>query len=150
MPAPPPRPSPPRRQPNPQPSAKRAAPARNRHAKAAPARNRGNVALLGALGVMAIAVAAVVLMVGLSGFDAFKGKVLDVSKAESGVQRILLDANDGYGATNVSDVACNDGKNPEVKKGASFTCDVVVDGRKRQVLVVFQDDDGTYEVDRPR
>ena len=45
---------------------------------------------------------------------------------------------------------CNDGKDPGVKKGASFTCDVVVDGRQRQVLVVFQDDDGTYEVDRPR
>lgn len=150
MPAPPPRPSPPQRQPNPPPRAQPSAPARNRHAKAAQARNRGNVALLGALGVMAIAVAAVVVMVGLSGFDAFTGKVLDVSKAENGVQRILLDPNDGYGATNVSDVECNGGNDPEVKKGASFTCDVVVDGRQRQVLVVFQDDDGTYEVDRPR
>ena len=79
-----------------------------------------------------------------------KGKVLNVSKAEAGVQRILLDPDDGYGATNVSDVVCNDGNDPEIRKGASFTCQVVVEGRKRQVLVVFSDDNGTYEVDRPR
>jgi hypothetical protein len=79
-----------------------------------------------------------------------KGKVLDVSKAEAGVQRVLLDREVGYSATNVSDVECNDGKDPEIKKGASFTCEVVVEGRKRNVLVVFQDDNGTYEVDRPR
>ena len=80
----------------------------------------------------------------------FKGKVLDVSKAEAGVQRILVDPADGYGATSVTNVVCNNGNDPEIKKGATFTCDVVVDGRKRQVLVVFQDDEGTYEVDRPR
>lgn len=106
--------------------------------------------MLGAVGVMAIAAAAVGLMVTLSGVDMLHGKVLDVSKAEAGVQRILLDPDDGYTATNVSDVDCNDGKDPEIKRGASFTCDVTVDGRKRHVLVVFQDDDGTYEVDRPR
>ena len=89
-------------------------------------------------------------MVGLSRFDVLKGKVLDVSKAEAGVQRVLLDREVGYSATNVSDVECNDGKDPEIKKGASFTCEVVVEGRKRNVLVVFQDDNGTYEVDRPR
>lgn len=56
---------------------------------------------------------------------------------------------DGYGATSVSDVECNNGEDPEIKKGGTFTCDVV-DGRKRTVLVVFQDDNGAYEVDRPR
>lgn len=57
---------------------------------------------------------------------------------------------DGYGATSVSDVECNNGEDPEIKKGGTVTCDVVVDGRKRTVLVVFQDDNGSYEVDRPR
>jgi len=50
----------------------------------------------------------------------------------------------------VSDVVCNDGNDPDIRKGATFTCQVVVEGRKRQVLVVFSDDNGTYEVDRPR
>ena len=71
-------------------------------------------------------------MAGLSRFDVLKGKVLDVSKAEAGVQRVLLDREVGYSATNVSDVECNNGNDPEIKKGASFTCEVVVDGRKRQ------------------
>lgn len=95
-------------------------------------------------------VAAVLLTVVLSKFDVLHGKVLDVSKAEAGVQRILLDPTDGYGATNVSDIVCNNGDDPEIKKGGTFTCRAVVDGRKRDVLVVFLDDNGTYEVDRPR
>jgi hypothetical protein len=37
-----------------------------------------------------------------------------------------------------------------IQKGGTFTCEVVVDGRKRVVTAVFQDDSGTYEVDRPR
>jgi len=108
------------------------------------------VAVLGAVAVIAIATGAVGLFIGLSRFDVLRGKVLNVSRAEAGVQRILLDPDDGYGATNVSDVVCNDGNDPEIRKGASFTCTAVVDGRKRQVLVVFSDDDGNYEVDRPR
>ncbi|OBB12064.1 hypothetical protein A5662_07850 [Mycobacteriaceae bacterium 1482268.1] len=106
--------------------------------------------LLIAVGVVAIAVATVLVTVVLSSFDAFKGKVLDVKKAEAGVQRILVDPVEGYGATNVSGVVCNSGHDPEIRKGGTFTCAVVVDGRKRDVLVVFQDDRGTYAVDRPR
>ena len=108
------------------------------------------MALLIAVGVVAISVAAVLLMVVLSRLDVLKDKVLNVSKAEAGVARILADPADGYGATNISDVVCNNGDDPEVKKGGTFTCEVVVGGQKRQVLVVFQDDNGTYEVDRPR
>jgi Domain of unknown function (DUF4333) len=103
-----------------------------------------------AVGVIAISAGAVGLMVGLSKFDVLKGKVLDVSKAEAGVQQILADPVGGYAATNVTDVVCNHGDDPEIKKGGTFICEVVVDGRKRQVLAVFQDDNGTYEVDRPR
>ena len=118
--------------------------------KATPKRNLAQVALLIGVGTLAIAVAAGVVVVALSGFDVLKGKVLNVSRAEAGVQRVLLDPDDGYAATTVSDVVCNGGNDPEIRKGASFTCQVVVDGRKRQVLVVFSDDNGTYAVDRPR
>jgi Domain of unknown function (DUF4333) len=127
------------------------APVRNRHARPTSARQKsGQLALLIAVGVLGIAVAVVLVTVALSRFDVLTSRVLDVSKAEGGVARILADPVDGYAATNVSDVVCNNGDNPEIKKGGTFTCQVVVDGRKRQVLVVFKDDNGTYEVDRPR
>lgn len=127
------------------------APARSRHARPAPAQGKGGqTALLVAVGVVAISVAAILLTVVLSSFDVLKGKMLNVSRAEAGVQRILIDPVDGYGATSVSDIVCNNGNDPEIKKDATFSCEVVVDGRKRHVLVVFQDDNGTYEVDRPR
>jgi hypothetical protein len=126
-------------------------PARNRHAKAVSSRRKGGqTALLIAVGVIAISAAAIGILFGLSQFDVLKGKVLNVSKAEAGVRRILLDPADGYGITSVTDVVCNNGDDPQIKKGGTFTCDVIVDGRKRQVLVVFSDDNGTYEVDRPR
>jgi hypothetical protein len=76
---------------------------------------------------------------------------LDVNKANAGVQQILTDSTNGYGAKNVKDVNCNPGKgNPTVKKGASFDCDVSIDGTKRSVTVTFQDNKGTYEVGRPK
>ena len=67
-----------------------------------------------------------------------------------GVQQILTDETNGYGAKNVKDVKCNNGQNPTVKKGSSFDCDVSIDGTKRQVTVTFQDNKGTYEVGRPK
>ena len=75
---------------------------------------------------------------------------LDVDKAQQGVQQILTDEANGYGAKNVKDVKCNNGQNPTVKKGDTFTCEVSIDGTKRQVTVTFQDDKGTYEVGRPK
>ena len=78
------------------------------------------------------------------------GKVLDVKTAQAGVQQILTDPTNGYGMENISNIRCNNGKNPTAKKGASFTCEVNVDGKIRKVKVVFSDDNGTYEVDRPR
>jgi len=66
------------------------------------------------------------------------------------VQQILADQTNGYGAKNVKDVKCNDGQDPTVEKGASFNCEVSIDGTKRQVTVTFQDDRGTYEVGRPK
>lgn len=75
---------------------------------------------------------------------------LDVKAANTGVEQVLSDAENGYGAKNVSDVNCADGKNPEVKKGGTFDCTVSIDGTERTVTVTFQDDEGTYEVGRPK
>jgi hypothetical protein len=102
------------------------------------------------LGLLAAAVVAVILVLGFWAPGFFVTTKLDVGKAEAGVQQILTDNTNGYGAKNVKDVKCNNGQNPTVKKGASFDCDVSIDGTKRSVTVTFQDSKGTYEVGRPK
>ncbi|WP_199255829.1 DUF4333 domain-containing protein [Mycolicibacterium mengxianglii] len=102
------------------------------------------------LGVLGAIIVAVVLVLGFWKPGFFVTTKLDVDKAQQGVQQILTDEANGYGATNVQDVTCNGGESPTVKKGDTFTCEVSIDGTKRQVTVTFQDDDGTYEVGRPR
>ncbi len=104
-------------------------------------------------GLAALLLAAPILVVGLkmSGALTISGPTeLDVNQVQAGVQQVLTDPINGYGRDNVSAVQCNGGKNPTVKPGDSFTCQVSVDGAARQVTVVFSDDAGTYEVDRPR
>jgi hypothetical protein len=81
---------------------------------------------------------------------AFEKKVLDVRQAEADVQQILSDPINGYGANDVTSVECNNGDNPTVKKGNSFTCAVTLNGVTREVNVVFRDDAGNYDVDGPR
>lgn len=66
------------------------------------------------------------------------------------VRQVLTDPVNGYGRDGVTDVRCNQGVNPKVRRGDSFTCSVIVDGKNREVLVEFTDDEGTYAVDRPR
>lgn len=75
---------------------------------------------------------------------------LDVTHAQDGVRQVLTDPVNGYGRDAVTAVACNNGVNPRVRRGATFSCVVTVDGAQRQVLVEFADDAGTYLVDRPR
>jgi len=99
--------------------------------------------------VVVIGGAALIGGLWISGFLG-TGTVLDVGKAEAGVTQILSDPINGYGANDVTAVECNGGKNPEVEAGAGFSCDVTINGAKRTVQVVFQDDLGTYEVDGPR
>jgi hypothetical protein len=106
--------------------------------------------LLGVGGGIALLIVVVVLILGFVAPGWFVSKQLDVNAAQSGVAQVLSDETNGYGAKNVSDVLCNKGQNPEVKKGDTFTCDVSIDGTKRRVTVTFQDDDGTYEVGRPK
>ncbi|WP_246585125.1 DUF4333 domain-containing protein [[Mycobacterium] fortunisiensis] len=75
---------------------------------------------------------------------------LDVRQAEAGVAQILSDPINGYGANRVVAVACNDGQNPVVRAGATFTCAVEMNDTLRRVIVEFTDDTGTYAVDGPR
>jgi len=104
----------------------------------------------GIIGVLAAIVVAAVLVLGFWKPGFFVTTKLDVNAAQTGVQQILTDETNGYGARNVQDVTCNDGQSPTVRKGDTFNCEVSIDGTKRQVTVTFQDDDGTYEVGRPR
>ncbi|MFB1298220.1 DUF4333 domain-containing protein [Mycobacterium sp. pW049] len=113
--------------------------------------SKKSLALIG--GVVGGFVLLVVIVVAVLGFwkpGFFVTTKLDVNAAQTGVEQILTDETNGYGAKNVNDVNCNNGVSPTVKKGDTFNCEVSIDGTKRQVTVTFQDDDGTYEVGRPK
>ncbi len=104
----------------------------------------------GIIGLLAAIIVAVVLVLGFWKPGFFVTTKLDIDAAQTGVQQILTDEANGYGAKNVKDVKCNDGQNPTVESGGTFNCEVSIDGTKRQVTVTFQDDSGTYEVGRPK
>jgi hypothetical protein len=97
-----------------------------------------------------VLIQAVVLVWGLGRLGVFDTKELDVERAQIGVQQILVDPINGYGRSNITDVRCNNGRNPVAKKGNSFTCEVNVNGFQHLVTAVFADDNGTYAVDGPR
>lgn len=96
------------------------------------------------------AAAALVLVLGFAWPGFFTSTELDVAAAQTGVAQVLSDNTNGFGATNVTDVTCNGGHNPTVKKGGSFQCQVNIDGTPRHVTVTFQDDSGTYQVGQPQ
>jgi hypothetical protein len=117
---------------------------------APPSGNKPSKKLIAIAGAVA---AVAVIAVGVLGFvwpGWFVTTKLDVNAAQTGVQKVLSDETNGYGAKNVKDVKCNNGQDPEVKPGTTFNCDVSIDGTKRSVTVKFQDDKGTYEVGRPK
>ena len=97
-----------------------------------------------------MAIEAVALVIGLGFLGTSSAKELDVAQAEAGVVQVLTDPVNGYGANNVSNVRCNGGKNPDVKKDSTFTCQAAVNGTERQITAVIVDDAGTYEIDWPR
>lgn len=120
------------------------APGRQRHSQ------RGLLIGAGLAGLLSAALLVGLVLTKLD-LSAITGTTeLDVNQAQIGVQQVLTDPINGYGRDNVTGVRCNNGVNPTVKAGNSFTCQVSVDGAQRQVTVVFSDDKGTYEVDRPR
>ncbi|OMC04662.1 DUF4333 domain-containing protein [Mycolicibacterium fortuitum] len=119
-----------------------------------PGAESGSKASLGVIGgVVGGAVALVLIILAVTAFWLPGWAVttkLDIDKAQSGVEQILTDKTNGYGATKVTGVKCNDGENPKVEKDATFDCEVTIDGTKRKVTVTFKDDKGTYEVGRPK
>lgn len=105
--------------------------------------------LSGGIALLVVVIVAVVLALGSWRPSSFFTTKLDVNDAQIGVQQVLTDQIHGYGAKNVEEITCNDGQNPTVKKGGTFTCEARINGAKRQVTVTFQDDKGNYEVGRP-
>jgi hypothetical protein len=101
-------------------------------------------------GVLVLLIAASVLFGKISQLGVAGGKFLDVSKVQAGVLQTLADPSSGYGANSVTEVSCNNGRNPSATQGTTFTCDAIVNGAPRHVTVVVSDDNGTYEVDGPR
>ncbi|MBI2700834.1 MAG: DUF4333 domain-containing protein [Mycobacterium sp.] len=101
----------------------------------------------GAIAAALVVVVLVVLMV--SGAVAGDTKKVAVAGVQTEVQQVLLDRITGYNDGDITNVRCNDGQDPTVKKGRSFTCDVTVRGQQRQLKVTFEDDNGTYEVGLP-
>ncbi|UXA16149.1 DUF4333 domain-containing protein [Mycobacterium sp. SMC-4] len=113
--------------------------------------SKRSLAVIGTVvGVLVGVVVIAVLVMGFWRPGFFVTTKLDIAAAEQGVQQILTDETNGYGATNVNNVTCNDGVSPTVRRGDTFECEVSIDGTIRQVTVTFQDDNGTYEVGRPR
>lgn len=101
------------------------------------------------LGAAATVIATAVLIAGFWAPGFFLTKQLDVTAVQAGVTHVLSDPN-GYGARDVSDVTCNDGHNPTIVKGGTFTCQATIDHIKHQFTVIFTDDAGSYEVSAPK
>jgi hypothetical protein len=115
-----------------------------------PAKKRPGALIGGIAAAIGVLVLGAVLVLGFLWPAWFVTTKLDVNKAQAGVQQVLTDETNGYGAKNVKDVNCNGGSDPTVKKGGTFDCTVSIDGAQKHVTVTFQDNKGTYEVGRPQ
>ncbi len=98
--------------------------------------------MLSGFGVLVVAV---VLVLGFVTPGWFHRTVLDAGAVEKGVERILVDS---YGIAGVESVACPSGE--AVEQGNTFTCRVVVGGRRANVEITVRNSRGSYEVSRPR
>ena len=80
--------------------------------------SKRSLALVGGIiGLLAALIVAVVAVLGFWKPGFFVTTKLDVNAAQSGVQQILTDESNGYGAKNVKDVKCNDGAEPDRQEG---------------------------------
>ena len=104
------------------------------------------VLIIGAITAVLVLVIVVALLV-VANQDT---KKIAVDGVQREVQQILTDRVTGYSADDIKNVNCNNGRNPTVEKGGTFTCDVNVRGQQRQLTVTFQDNDGTYSVGLPQ
>ncbi len=105
--------------------------------------------ILGGVAVLVIA-AAVVAVLGFWKPGFFWIRTLDVATVQTGVQQVLVDPESGFGATDVTDVRCNDGQNLTIETVQSFTCAMKIGGTDRTVTVTFLDNAGTYGVGAPQ
>lgn len=118
-------------------------------AYAGPPRSKQTRALLwGGVGLAGVVLAAgcVIVLVNPEGLST---KKLDIQSAQSEIERVLTDDITGYGDKNVADIKCNNGENVTVKQGASFTCQLSIDGASQSVTATFLDNDGNFGVGRP-
>ena len=99
--------------------------------------------VLGAVGGVILAIAAIVLVTGFW-LPGWFPKTLSQSAVEDGVKKVL---SSDYSITNVDKVSCPSGES--VSKGKTFTCDLSVGGQAQKVTITIIDDDGKYEVSRP-
>ncbi|WP_085235177.1 DUF4333 domain-containing protein [Mycobacterium conspicuum] len=100
--------------------------------------------LAGLLAAVVVAALIVALVYGV-----LAARRLDIAAVQAGVAHVLSDPA-GYGARNVSDVKCNDGQNPTIARGNTFTCEATIDRVKRVFVVTLTDDAGSYQVGRAR
>jgi Domain of unknown function (DUF4333)/Protein of unknown function (DUF2510) len=104
--------------------------------------------------LVAAAVVAVIVGVGvalwMSGVLNRETKKLAVAEVQTEVQKVLVDRVTGYTSSDIKDVTCNNGQDPTVKQGGSFTCSVTDRGKQHQLKVTFTDGSGTYEVGLPQ
>ena len=100
------------------------------------------------------AVLAVIVGVGVvlwvSGVLNRETKKLAVADVQTQVRHILVDRVTGYTSSDIKEVTCNNGQDPTVKQGGSFTCNVTDRGKQHQLTVTFTDGSGTYEVGLPQ
>lgn len=108
---------------------------------AAPRKRSKRPLIIGAVLVLLIAAAAVVLF-WVPGFLA--PKVFDEKAVADGVTTVLTR---DYGLQNVTGVTCP--ANTSVKAGATFTCDATIDGTASKIEIKILDAQGKYEVGRP-
>ena len=95
------------------------------------------------------AVAAILVVTGwlVPGF--LRTRILDVHATEERVTYVLTDPAAGYGLTAVADMVCNDGTDPVVRAGATFTCSFTIDGSEYQLEVTTPDNSGVFWVGTP-
>jgi hypothetical protein len=86
---------------------------------------------------------AVILLLGFVTPGLFTTTIFDQNAVQQGVQRILSDE---YGQ-NAQSVRCP--AEQEVRPGATFTCQAMIDGEQRDVTITVKTDAGEYEVARP-
>lgn len=101
--------------------------------------------------IAALAVAAAALLVlGLWKPGFLNTTKLDLTIAQRDIEQLLSDRANGYGLTAVADVKCNNGENPTVRPGTTFTCTVSIGGSPRHVTVTFDNSAGDYTVSLPQ